>query len=141
MKKSRIVAALLCASVGLATSAAFAQQMHGGPEDGHGGPGHQPYASNQPQQGHPGAAPDQRHDDRHDVARPPAHADNGPDHRDWRKGERLSSDYHNRQYVVDDWRGYGLHQPPRGYHWVGVGGDYLLVAVTSGIIAQIVLAR
>jgi Ni/Co efflux regulator RcnB len=137
MKKNRIVAALLCASVSLATSAAFAQQMHGGPDDGHGGPGQQ-HANNQ----HANNQPDQRHDDRHDMGRPPAHAENGPDHHpDWHKGDRLSSEYHDRQYVVDDWRGYGLRQPPRGYHWVGVGGDYLLVAAASGVIAQIVLAR
>ncbi len=40
----------------------------------------------------------------------------GPDgHGEWHKGDRLAHDYRDRQYVVDDWRGYGLHQPPRGY--------------------------
>ena len=141
MKKMRIMAALACASLSLATGAAFAQQMHGGPEQGYGGPGHQPYTNNDVPPGHPGAMSDQHRDDHRDMGRPPMHADAGPGHPDWHKGDRLSGDYHNRQYVVDDWRGYGLHQPPHGYHWVGVGADYLLVAVSSGLIAQVVLAQ
>ncbi|WP_404990152.1 RcnB family protein [Caballeronia sp. LZ065] len=34
-----------------------------------------------------------------------------------------------------------MRQPPRGYQWVGVGADYLLVAVASGIIAQVVMSQ
>ncbi|MBF3541931.1 RcnB family protein, partial [Burkholderia pseudomallei] len=26
---------------------------------------------------------------------------------------------------------------PRGYHWVGIGGDYLLVRISTGVILQI----
>ena len=29
--------------------------------------------------------------------------------------------------------------PPRGYHWVQNGPDYVLVAIATGIIAQILL--
>ena len=47
--------------------------------------------------------------------------------------------YRTRHYVVDDWRGHHLYAPPRGYHWVQSGGDYLLVAVATGIIASILL--
>lgn len=109
--------------------------MHGGQ------PGHGP-------QGGPSAA--NHGGDHHDNSHPPMQAQggphgpgpgDGPDHGEWRKGDRVPRDYRDRQYVVDDWRGYGLRQPPRGYQWVGVGGDYLLVAAASGIIAQIVLAR
>lgn len=143
MKKSQIVAALLCASLGLTTGAVFAQpapggpdqyhdmhDMHGGPQD-HGPEGHGP-------QGAPGHGPDM---DGHHAPPPPQHMSDDHRHPDWRKGERLSSDYRNRQYVVDNWHDHGLHQPPRGYQWVGVGADYLLVAVTSGIIAQVVLSQ
>jgi len=42
---------------------------------------------------------------------------------------------------IRDWHGHGLRQPPRGYQWVGVGADYLLVAVASGVIAQIVMSQ
>jgi Ni/Co efflux regulator RcnB len=119
MKKSRIVAALVCASIGLTTGAVFAQPAPGGPDthhEGYRGPG-------------PGEADHGPHG--HDE----------PHHPDWRKGDRLSADYRDHQYVVDDWRGHHLHQPPRGYQWVGVGADYLLVAVASGVIAQVVMSQ
>jgi Ni/Co efflux regulator RcnB len=62
----------------------------------------------------------------------------GPNH-DFRKGQRLPPEYRHRQYVVDDWRGHHLSAPPRGYHWVQTGGDYVLVAITTGIILQLLL--
>jgi Ni/Co efflux regulator RcnB len=64
----------------------------------------------------------------------------GPNHNYYRGG-RLPAEYRNRQYVVDDWRGHQLSAPPRGYHWVQTGGDYVLIAIASGIIAQILLGR
>lgn len=132
MKKHRIVAALLCASLGLTAGASFAQPSHNGPDwnhehgNDHGpdhGPGHGPAMNG------------------HDAPRPEQHAEHDRGHPDWHKGDRLSSDYRNRQYVVDDWHGHGLRQPPRGYQWVGVGADYLLVAVGTGLIAQVVLSQ
>ena len=57
----------------------------------------------------------------------------------WRRGDRLPSEYRTRQYVVDDWRGHRLSAPPRGYQWVQAGGDYVLVAIATGIIASILL--
>lgn len=62
----------------------------------------------------------------------------GPRH-DMRKGQRLSAEYRDRQYVVDDWRGHHLSAPPRGQHWVQAGGDYVLVAIATGVIANIIL--
>ncbi|MDO8458733.1 MAG: RcnB family protein [Burkholderiaceae bacterium] len=62
----------------------------------------------------------------------------GPDHH-FRRGGRLPMEYRHRQYVVDDWRGHRLSAPPRGYHWVQVGSDYVLVAITTGIILQLLL--
>jgi len=41
--------------------------------------------------------------------------------------------------VVEDWRGHNLGAPPRGYHWVQIGGDYVLVAIATGIILQLML--
>lgn len=64
----------------------------------------------------------------------------GPRH-DLRKGGRLPSDYRNRQYVVDDWRGHRLSSPPRGYHWVQTGNDYVLAAIATGVIASIILGN
>ncbi len=64
----------------------------------------------------------------------------GPDHNFYRGG-RLPQQYRSHQYVVDDWRGHHLNAPPRGYHWVQTGGDYVLVAIATGIIAQILLSQ
>ncbi len=60
---------------------------------------------------------------------------------DFRRGRVIPQYYRGSHYVVDDWRGHGLGYPPRGYHWVQAGGDYLLVAVASGIIAQILIGN
>jgi Ni/Co efflux regulator RcnB len=56
----------------------------------------------------------------------------------YRRGGRVPVDYRGGHYVVNDWRGNHLRQPPRGYHWVrSDNGDFLLVAVSTGIIASI----
>ena len=62
----------------------------------------------------------------------------GPDHAFYRGG-RLPPEYRSRQYVVDDWRGHRLSAPPRGYHWVQTGGDYVLAAIATGVIVSILL--
>ncbi len=62
----------------------------------------------------------------------------GPDHR-WNRGDRLPPAYRHRQYVVNNWGAYHLSAPPRGYNWVQVGGDYALIAIATGVIAQLVL--
>lgn len=74
---------------------------------------------------------------------PPGHAHwrgAGPRH-DIYVGKRLPAYYRGPVYVVNDWRGHRLAAPPRGYHWVQTGADYVLIAVATGIIAQIVLAQ
>ena len=93
---------------------------------------------------------DGRHDDRrpvqqsqhHDSHRPDArnHRGAGPDHR-WVKGSRVPPQYRAHGYVVNDWRGHRLSAPPRGSRWIQNGGDYLLVAIASGVIAQIVFGN
>ena len=57
-----------------------------------------------------------------------------PHHR-WARGER----YYGPVYVVNDYRYYRLRPPPYGYHWVRDDGGYLLVAVGTGIILDMVL--
>jgi Ni/Co efflux regulator RcnB len=77
----------------------------------------------------------------HNMPARDVHADArgaGPDHA-FRRGGRLPQNYRSNQYVVDDWRGHHLTSPPRGYHWVQTGADYVLVAVATGIIAQVLL--
>jgi Ni/Co efflux regulator RcnB len=76
-----------------------------------------------------------RHDDRgHDERGA------GPDH-DFRRGGRLPAQYRDHQYVVDDWRAHHLSAPPRGYHWVQTGPDYVLAAIATGVIAQVLLGN
>ncbi len=59
----------------------------------------------------------------------------------YRKGGHVPPEYRGRGYVVSDWRSRHLRQPPRGYHYVrSDNGDYLLVAISTGIIMSI-LAR
>lgn len=62
-------------------------------------------------------------------------------HTDWRRGGRVPSEYRGRNYVVNDWRSHRLQAPPRGYQWVGVSGDYVLAAVATGLIAQIIVGQ
>ena len=62
----------------------------------------------------------------------------GADHR-YYIGKNLPREQHQRYYVVDDWHDHHLRQPPRGYHWVQSGSDYLLVAVATGLIASAIL--
>ena len=57
----------------------------------------------------------------------------------YRRGDHMPPYYRSKQYVVDDWQGHGLRRPPRGYQWVQNGGDYLLVAITTGIILELLL--
>jgi Ni/Co efflux regulator RcnB len=81
--------------------------------------------------------------DRHDQGRANSYDRRGergagPNHA-FHKGERLPVEYRHRQYVVDDWRGHHLSAPPRGYHWVQTGGDYVLIAIATGLIVQLLL--
>ncbi|MDB5824172.1 MAG: hypothetical protein JWR21_2876 [Herminiimonas sp.] len=74
--------------------------------------------------------PPQRVEQRHDERGA------GPGHNFYR-GQRLPPEYRHRQYVVNDWRSHRLSAPPRGYQWVQAGGDYVLVAIPTGVIFQI----
>ena len=58
---------------------------------------------------------------------------------EFRRGHRLPTELRRDQYVVSNWRGHHLSAPPRGYHWVQVGPDYVLAAIATGLIANLVL--
>ena len=58
--------------------------------------------------------------------------------RTWRNGDRLPSTYRTRQYAVD-YRQYHLNPPPRGYQYVRVNNnDVVLTAIATGIIASVI---
>jgi len=58
-------------------------------------------------------------------------------HYGWRRGAYVPAAY--RGYYVQDWGYYGLRQPPYGYRWVYADGNFVLMAVATGLIADIVL--
>jgi Ni/Co efflux regulator RcnB len=54
----------------------------------------------------------------------------------WGVGHRLPPAWYGPAYYVD-YGVYGLAPPPYGYRWVRVDNDVLLVAIATGIIADI----
>ena len=121
MKKSRVLLASLMVTGMLASSLAIAQPPQDKPGKGNHGQGSKEHG---PKHVPPGHDPEG-----------PGNSANAPGH--WRKGDRLPPEYRDRQYVIDDWRAYRLAPPPRGYSWVGVGGDYLMVQISSGLILRV----
>ena len=58
----------------------------------------------------------------------------------WARGHDYRRGYRGPVYVVNDYHHYDLRRPPRGHHWVRDDrGNYLLVAVATGIIADLLL--
>ena len=64
----------------------------------------------------------------------------GPRH-DLRRGHKLDKEYRDKRYVVTDWRARHLSAPPKGHQWVRAGNDYVLAAIATGIIAQVLLSN
>ncbi|MGN6778631.1 RcnB family protein [Rhizobium sp.] len=58
----------------------------------------------------------------------------------WVKGRRLSVSDRRRATEID-YRVYQLSTPPRGYHWVRLKNNFLLVGITSGLISKVHEAR
>ncbi|MES2262218.1 MAG: RcnB family protein [Pseudomonadota bacterium] len=128
MKTTLIASALIALSVA-ASGSAFAQRgEHDNDRNDH--------RNDNAQQSH-------RNDHRNDNA-PQYHRDDtrggGPRH-DLRRGQRLSQEYRDNRYVVNDWRARRLSAPPRGQHWVRAGNDYVLAAIATGVIAQVLLGN
>jgi len=129
MKSRTILYAAIAASLGL-SSAAFAQE-YGNQDRDHRGDQRWEQRNDQRAQGH-----DNRYDNRMGNRGYEERAYNA---HEWHRGDRLPSEYRNRQYVVNDWRGHRLSAPPRGYQWVQVGNDYVLAAIATGIIANLII--
>ena len=72
---------------------------------------------------------------------PPAYR-NGPPHHAyprWSRGARYDTRGYAPTYVVRDYGHYGLRAPPRGHHWRRDDrGDFILVAVATGLIASVI---
>lgn len=139
MQLQRLTSSIaLTAALALGFTAVAQAQPHGG----HHRPGPPPHA-----QGHhyggPHAGPHSRpgwHPSHRPVPPPKVrHYRGAGPHHAWVQGSRIPHQYRGARYVVQDWRGHRLHQPPRGYQWVQYGGDYMLVAIASGVITQLLI--
>jgi len=152
----RLILALVASTL-LAAPAAQAQGWNG-PSHG----GHQVERKHVEDKRHQGNRHDAKRPDRHEAQRHDRHVSK-PGHYDarrhghhvkkhdrhhfyhkrspsrWHRGDRLPG-WHHRMVVRDYYR-YGLHRPPYGQHWVKVDNHYLLVGVTSGIIAGLIATR
>ncbi|WP_114240081.1 RcnB family protein [Dyella sp. C9] len=64
-------------------------------------------------------------------------------HEGWyHQGGYVPVEYRDRHYAVENWRDYRLPPPPRDHQWVrSDNGEFLLVAVATGVIANIVLSH
>ena len=100
----------------------------------------------------------ERRDDRHDDRRvdrayrqgynagyqQPSYVYSQPAYRShaprFNRGAYLPHEYRNHGYYVNDWRTHhGLYAPPYGHQWVQVGSDFLLVALATGLIANLLV--
>jgi Ni/Co efflux regulator RcnB len=55
------------------------------------------------------------------------------------RGAYVPAEYRGRQYQVNDWRERRLQAPQPGQQWVQNGTNLALIAIATGLIAQIVL--
>jgi Ni/Co efflux regulator RcnB len=55
----------------------------------------------------------------------------------WRRGAYVPAPY--RSYYVQDWGYYGLRPPPPGYRWIYADGNFVLMAIASGLIADVLI--
>lgn len=147
MKFTTLVSALVIASLG-ASSLSFAQghdrrdQREGPPQVQQHGPRHMDHRDNRRM--------DHRNDrrfehERNDRFGPAEERRNdrfeyynarGPE---FRRGGHIPREFRSRQYFINDYRMYSLPPPPRGHQWVQVGADYVLIAIATGLIVNILL--
>lgn len=143
MKSKAIVCAVVIASLGLGSAAQTKDWGGRGPDDERWS--QQDRGRHDNGRGHDR---DERWDDRHDERRddhwdhgrwdghPVYYGARGPE---FRRGGYIPYEYRRPIYVVNNYYGHHLPVPPRGHQWVQVGADYVLIAIATGIIAQIIL--
>jgi Ni/Co efflux regulator RcnB len=76
-----------------------------------------------------------RHDQRDDRGHGPSRGHDR--HEPPRRGGHLQKDH--RGDYVSDYKRHGLHAPKRGQQWRKVDNRYVLIAVATGLIADVVL--
>jgi Ni/Co efflux regulator RcnB len=60
-------------------------------------------------------------------------------HEEWKKGARMRDEDWKRGAHLD-YRERHLREPPQGYEWREVDGNYVLAAIATGVIASVVVA-
>lgn len=145
MKFTVIAGAIAAASLGF-SAGAFAQG-HDRPDVRHAPPQVHKKPPHQMDQRHPKPPmhradprdqrgfdePEMRRNDRRDI-----YNARGPE---FKRGARIHNEFRSRQYQVSDYREHRLKPPPRGQQWVQVGTDYVLIAIATGLITQIILGQ
>ncbi|MDE1167771.1 MAG: RcnB family protein [Pseudomonas sp.] len=112
------------------------QQQGRPPQNG----GHQQQRPPQQNGGHQQQRPPQQYRPNPQYNRP---GDHGPQagmprpHSEWHRGGYAPPMYRNDRYWVTDWQARRLPPPPREHRWLRVNGDYVLVAITTGVIVNI----
>jgi len=71
---------------------------------------------------------DDHHDNHHYVR-----------HEEWKKGYHMRHEDWDRGEHID-WHRYHLHEPPRGYEWREVDGNFVMAAIATGVISTVVAA-
>lgn len=135
MKSKALVCAITLASLGF-SSLSFAEGYDRRGRDA--GPQRLEQRSHTYRDGHDFNA---RHADRRDARHEQydRHADiHGPR---FHRGDRIPTAYRHRRHAVNNWHAQHLHAPAQGQQWVQVGTDYALIAIATGVIAQLVLNR
>lgn len=157
MKKSAIVCAVLAGSFGL-TSVASAQDWRGRGDDRRQDRAEQRQERREVRQ--------ERREDRRDrqaqrvdrawqqgyraaqqpryVHQQPSYVHTQPSYRTanprFYRGGYLPTQYRSHGYYVNDWHAHpGLYAPPYGHQWMQVGSDFLLVALATGLIANLLV--
>lgn len=62
------------------------------------------------------------------------------EHKEWKKGYHMRHEDWDRGERVD-YKQYHLRRPPNGYEWRLVDGNYVLAAVSTGIVTTVVVAH
>ncbi len=75
----------------------------------------------------------QHHDDRDDHGKSSHHEQHGNPHK---RGDKLPPGARGER--VADYHKHGLHKPPKGQEWRKVDGQYVLIAVATGVIASVI---
>jgi Ni/Co efflux regulator RcnB len=49
--------------------------------------------------------------------------------------------YISDDYMIDDYHAYHLRRPPSGHCWIRVDNDFLLTAIATGLVVDILSNR